>query len=103
VCLGQLAFHKVDSYGETPLAGASFLLSGADGLQYYATSGEDGMVVFPYLLPGEYEMTEAVVPPGYRPDAARRQVIVEPNGCVLVDGMPLSEFTTVRNTRIPLT
>lgn len=50
---------------DLPLGGVEYALYDADGERYQATSGDDGVAVFPELLPGFYRLVVDYVYPGF--------------------------------------
>lgn len=62
----KIRIVKVDAAdGQTPLAGATFLVTGADGASFELTTGADGTATSGYLTQGTYTVVETVAPTGY--------------------------------------
>ena len=94
----RFLFLKTDGQTGQPLSGAVFrLLSGET-----ATSDDDGVVDFGFLLPGTYTMTEVSPPDGYDPDTEEYTVTVNPDGSIYVNGVPLADFTVANTPSLPL-
>lgn len=89
--LSSLTFYKRDAGSGAPLSGAVFLLSNGQR----AVSGPDGLVDFGMLAPGSYSMTEQAAPTGYLPNPRVYPVVVSATGSVMVDGLPLLDFSAV--------
>jgi len=92
VPLSEFIFRKLDASTGLPLAGATFTLTQNGTIVGIATSGSDGLVNFGILTAGTYQLMETIPPVGYQPNSTVYQVIVETNGSIMVNGIPLDEF-----------
>jgi hypothetical protein len=78
--LGSLVISKVDAAdGTTPLGGACFTISAADGLTADACDDDgDGLTSFKDLAPGDWRIQETRAPEGYEPGP--EQTVTVPAG-----------------------
>ncbi|RDB63863.1 hypothetical protein C1878_03450 [Gordonibacter sp. 28C] len=89
----DVSFPKLDLETGQPLAGAVFSLQDrSGGAALTATSTDEGMVVFPDVGYGTYDLVETQAPVGYQPDSTAYAVEVGAGG-VTVDGAPLADFS----------
>ena len=76
----NLTIHKVDADTDEPVAGAVFVVEQPDGHSVAeVTTGQDGSVTVPNLLPGAYVVTEKSVPVPYLRDAEDQTVTLYAN------------------------
>lgn len=95
----DVSFSKVDDATDQPLAGAAFSLQNqSGGAALTATSTGAGLVVFPGVGYGTYDLQETQEPAGYQPDPTVHVVEVGASG-VTIDGAPMAEFS-VRNAKM---
>ncbi|MCQ4635451.1 Cna B-type domain-containing protein [Anaerovorax odorimutans] len=104
---GAFSFQKVKEDGKTPLAGATFTLSGkATGSKkdvVLTAESKDGTVSFNRIPAGNYTLQETKVPDGYQtPAEDQKHSITVSYGEVTIDGKPASEFKSVANTPKPV-
>jgi uncharacterized surface anchored protein len=81
--LGAIKVSKSSIKGPTPLAGATFAVTGPGGFSTTLTTGADGTACVGGLVFGSYSVTETAAPPGYqRDDTSAHTVVVNVNeGC----------------------
>jgi uncharacterized surface anchored protein len=84
---------KVDSVTGQGLFGATFGLFAGGVLVAEATSNRNGTLTFDNILPGVYTLQEITPPPGYFPNTTVFTVVVNPDGTVVIDGLPAEGFT----------
>ena len=76
----NLIIHKVDADTDEPVAGAVFVVEQPDGHSVAeVTTGQNGSVTVPNLLPGAYVVTEKSVPVPYLRDAEAQTVTLYAN------------------------
>lgn len=95
VRLPGFSFIKTSGVTGMVLADAVFELRQNGTLIQTSTSDISGSVSFSSLLPGSYQLTEIVSPPGYLPNSSIYQVAVSSSGSVIIDGVPYQEFGVV--------
>ncbi|GAB3056239.1 SpaA isopeptide-forming pilin-related protein [Salinicoccus sesuvii] len=79
-------FTKINE-NDRPLAGAKFQLKNSEGsVTAMATSGNDGVVIFPQMSIGEYVLMETSAPEGYQPDGIKYKVTIERDGTYIING-----------------
>ncbi len=93
----DVSFYKWDRENAKPVPGAHFLLSNGAT----AVSGKDGRVSFGALPPGRYTLTETQAPDGFLIDSRTYTIVIEKDGAITADGLPLSDFY-VQNTPYPI-
>ena len=94
-----VTFLKTDSASGNPLADAEFTLSGANGT-FTVVSSTEGVVTFPDVPFGSYNLVESRAPVGYLDDSTSYAVEVDATG-VTIDGASMSQFS-VANTPRPV-
>jgi uncharacterized surface anchored protein len=86
----KVGLTKLDSSTNEPIQGAGFRITGtkAAGGTYTdtQTSGKDGHVLFEYIPPGEYKLSEYAKVPGYFTNEATYEFTVTEDG--IVTGLP---------------
>lgn len=87
VPLFSLAFYKRDRLTGRPLEGAVYDLLG-DSRTFTARSDASGTLLFFGVPAGSYELRETITPQGYRPEAAFYAVSLQPDGRLLINGVP---------------
>lgn len=92
-----LTFYKIEAVLGTPIAGASFQLSGGQA----AASDGNGLVDFGVLPQGVYTLRETAAPAGYLPDPTVYTVMVTAAGGIEIDGLAPERFC-VKNRPYPL-
>ncbi|WP_040196489.1 SpaA isopeptide-forming pilin-related protein [Candidatus Soleaferrea massiliensis] len=92
VCSPPFCFCKIDAETRCGIAGAVFELQG-NAYRWSATSDPCGVVRFPALRPGTYQLTETAPPPGYTGIETVFTVTVDCCGCLFVDGRPVCRFS----------
>jgi uncharacterized surface anchored protein len=95
--LGSLLIRKLDSVGKTPLAGAEFLITGADGAGVGGAGGlfttnADGLIEIANLARGGYIIRETKAPAGYQLENQAQTVQVDYGAlrALTVENKPLS-------------
>ncbi|MFR6436498.1 MAG: SpaA isopeptide-forming pilin-related protein, partial [Peptoniphilaceae bacterium] len=82
---GHFSIHKVSRLDHTKnLPGAVFELTDGAGKVYRRQSGDDGLLSFNNIAPGNYELKEVKAPEGYTSSATTWQVSVDLNGKVTI-------------------
>lgn len=69
-----------------PISGASYAICKNGKVIETVTSGTDGSLNFSSIMPGCYQLAEVSAADGYQLDDKVHQIIVEPNGKVIIDG-----------------
>jgi hypothetical protein len=108
---GAIKITKVSSKpAATPLAGATFAISGPNGYSNSVTTGSDGTVCVDHLSFGAYSVTETAAPAGYSIDdpSAHNVTISQNSTCgdghevsVLAKDTPLTDITATATSEAP--
>jgi hypothetical protein len=108
---GAIKITKVSSKpAATPLAGATFSISGPKGYSNSVTTGGDGTVCVDHLSFGAYVVTETAAPPGYSiDDPTAHNVIISQNStcgdgkevAVSAKDTPLTDITATVKSEAP--
>ncbi|MEE8717181.1 MAG: Cna B-type domain-containing protein [Coriobacteriales bacterium] len=95
----KIKIVKVDAADhQTPLAGATFLVTGPDGSSFELTTGADGTVTSGYLVQGSYTVVETTAPIGYDPSGQTYTLEVTSSG-----GAVLTVEDTRQTVSVPVT
>ncbi|MDR2647449.1 MAG: hypothetical protein LBB67_04930 [Oscillospiraceae bacterium] len=95
-CSVKVAFPVITSDG-CSVAGAVFKIACSCGKFSNAISDCNGCVTFCGLAPGHYTITQVAAPYGYAADDKSHTVMVNCNGCVKIDDLPVRCFQAVND------